>query len=88
MIVTEPGQQLHSQSSPGDMTVAEGQGNVKFSQNCKFGHRGRLGHSCVRVTKGQALWLPGQRSCDGLNVRSSAHNCGCVVNGGNTMAAI
>ena len=24
----------------------------------------------------------------GLNVSSSAHNCGCVVNGGNTMAAI
>ena len=24
----------------------------------------------------------------GLNVSSSAHNCGCVVNGGNAMAAI
>ena len=24
----------------------------------------------------------------GLNVRSSAHNCGCVVDGGNAMAAI
>ena len=24
----------------------------------------------------------------GLNVNGSAHNCGCVVNGGNTMAAI
>ena len=24
----------------------------------------------------------------GLNVSSFAHNCGCVVNGGNTMAAI
>ena len=24
----------------------------------------------------------------GLNVSSSAHNCGCVVDGGNTMAAI
>ena len=24
----------------------------------------------------------------GLNVSSSTHNCGCVVNGGNTMAAI
>ena len=23
-----------------------------------------------------------------LNVSSSAHNCGCVVNGGNAMAAI
>ena len=24
----------------------------------------------------------------GLNVNSSAHNCGCMVNGGNAMAAI
>ena len=24
----------------------------------------------------------------GLNVSSSAHNCGCMVDGGNTMAAI
>ena len=24
----------------------------------------------------------------GLNVSSSAHNCGCVVDGGNAMAAI
>ena len=91
MIVTEPGQQLHSQSSPGNMTVAEGQRNSKFSQNGKFGHRGKLGHSCVRVTKGR---LYDSRVRDGvivhlgLNVRSSAHNCGCVVNGGNTMAAI
>ena len=41
--------------------------------------------------KGQALWLPGQRSCFvhiGLNVSSSTHNCGCVVDGGNAMAAI
>ena len=48
-------------------------------------------HSCVRVTKGR---LYDSRVRDhvivhlGLNVSSSAHNCGCVVNGGNTMAAI
>ena len=33
-----------------------------------------------------------QRSCFivdlGLNVSSSAHNCGCVVDGSNAMAAI
>ena len=71
--------------------MAEGQRNGKFSLNGKFGQNGKLGHSCVRVTKG--------RLCDsrvrdhvivhlGLNVSSSAHNCGCMVNGGNAMAAI
>ena len=40
-----PGRQLHSQSSPGDLAVAEGQRNGKFSQNSK------LGHSCARATK-------------------------------------
>ena len=48
-----PGQQLHSQSSPGDLAVVEGQKNGKFSQNSKFGQNGKLGHSCVRVTKGR-----------------------------------
>ena len=42
-----PGQQLHSQSSPGDLAVVEGQRNVKFSVN------GKLGRSCTRVTKGK-----------------------------------
>ena len=51
MIVTHgAGQQLHSQSLPGDLAVVEGQRN------------GKLGHSCVN-DEGQALWLPGQRSC-------------------------
>ena len=36
-----PRQQLHSQSSTGDLAVVEGQRNCKFSQN------GKLGHSCV-----------------------------------------
>ena len=41
------GQQLHFQSSPGDVAVVEGQRNSKFSQNGKFGQNGKLGHSCV-----------------------------------------
>ena len=57
-----PGQQLHSQSSPGDLAAVEGQRNGKFSQNGKFGENGKLG--------------------------SSTHNCGCVVDGSNTMTAI
>ena len=73
-----PGQQLHSQSSPGKR-------NGKFSKN------GKLGHSCTNVTKGK---LYGSRDSDhaivhlGLNVSSSTHNCGCVVDGSNAMAAI
>ena len=50
-----PGQQLHSQSSPGYLAVAEGQRNGKFSLNGKFGQNGKLGHSCVRVTKGRLM---------------------------------
>ena len=46
-----PGQQLHSQSSHGDLATVEGQRNGKFSQNGKFGQKSKLGHSCVRVTK-------------------------------------
>ena len=73
-----PGQQLHSRSSPGER-------NGKFSQN------GKLGHSCTNMTKGK---LYGSQDSDhaivylGLNVSSSAHNCGCVVDGGNATAAI
>ena len=73
-----PGQQLHSRSSPGER-------NGKFSQN------GKLGHSCTNVTKGK---LYGSRDSDhaivhlSLHVSSSAHNCRCVVDGGNIMAVI
>ena len=79
-----PGQQLHSRSSPGER-------NGKFSQNGKFGQNGKLGNSCTNVTKGK---LYGFRDSDraivhlGLNVSSFAHNCVCVVDGGNAMAAI
>ena len=49
-----PGQQLHSQSSPGDLAVAEGQRNGKFRQNSKFGQNVKLAHSShVSVTKGR-----------------------------------
>ena len=71
--------------------MAEGQRNGKFSQNGKFGQKGKLGHPCVRVTKNR---LYDSRVRDhvivhlGLNVSSSTHNCGCVVNGGNAMAEI
>ena len=77
-----PGQQLHCQSSPGDLAVIEG---------LKFGQNGKFGHLCVRVTKGK---LYDSRVSDcvivhlGLNVSISTHNCGCVVDGGNAMAAI
>ena len=54
-------------------------------RNCK------LGHSCVRVTKGR---LYDSQVRDhvimhlGLNVSSFDRNCGCMVDGGNAMAAI
>ena len=69
------GQQFHSQASPGDLAVAEGQRNGKFSQN------GKLGHSCTKVTKSR---LYDSRVRDhvvvhlGLNVNSSVHNCVCT----------
>ena len=64
-----------------------------MSSNSKFSQNGKLGHSCVRVTKSR-LYESRVRGHVivrlGLNVSSSAHNCGCVhmVDGGNAMAAI
>ena len=64
---------------------------VSLVRMVSFGQNGKLGHSCTNVTKGK---LYGSRDSDhvivhlGLNVSSSAHNCGCVVDGGNAMAAI
>ena len=75
MIVTQD--LVNSQSSPGDLPVVEGQRNGKFSQNVKFGQNGKLGYSCVRVTKGR---LYDSRVSDhvivhlGLNVSSCTHN--------------
>ena len=62
-----------------------------FIKNGKFGQNGKLGQSCTNVTKDK---LYGSRVSNhaivhlGINVSSSAHNCGCVVDGGNAMAAI
>ena len=45
-----PGQQLHSQSSPGDLVVVEGQKNNKLGLMCQS-------------NGGQALGVPDQISC-------------------------
>ena len=85
-----PGQQLHFQSSAGERNGKFSQ-NGKFVQNGKFRQNGKLGHSCTNVTKG---WLTAARDSNhaivhsGLNLSSYAHNCGCVVDSGNAMAAI
>ena len=71
--------------------MVDGQRNGKFSQNVKFGQNGKLGHSYVRVTKSRLYdsWVRDHVIVHlGLNVSSSAHNCGCVVDGSNAMAAI
>ena len=69
---SRPGQQLLSQSSPGDLTVVEGQRIGKFSQNSK------LGYSCVRAMKGKpydSLIRDHVIVHLSLNVGSSTHNC-------------
>ena len=81
-----PGQQLHSRSSPGERNGKFSQ-NSKFVQNGKFGQNGKLGHSCTNVTKGKLYGSQDSAIVHlGLNVSSSAHNCGCVVD--DAMAAI
>ena len=75
--------QLHSQSSTGDLA------GVKERRNGKFDQNGKLGHSCVRVTKGKS---PKSRVNDhvvhfSVDMCSSAHDHGCVVDGGGAMAA-
>ena len=85
-----PGQQLHSRSSPGERNGKFSQ-NGKFVQNGKFGQNGKLGHSCTNVTKDKLYgsWDSNHAIVhSGLNVSSSAHNCGCVVNGGKAMPGI
>ena len=51
-----------------------GERSGKFGQNCKFSQNGMSGR------KGKVHIGP--------NVSSSAHNCGCVINGSGAMAAI
>ena len=59
-------------------------------RNGKLGQNGKLGHSCARVTKSR-FYISRVRDHVvhlGFNVNSSAHNCGCVVDGGGAMAAV
>ena len=67
--------QLHTQFSPGERSG-------KFSQNAygKFGQNGKFSQSGMSGQKGKVHLGP--------NVSSSAHNCGCMVNGSGAMAAI
>ena len=61
------------------------------AEECKFSQNGKLGHSCVRVMKSRLYdsWVRDHVVVHlGIKVSSSAHKRGCVVNGGNTMAAI
>ena len=79
------GLQLHTQSSPGERSAKLGQNgkcgqNGKFSQNGKFGQNGKFSHNALSRQKDKVHL--------GLNVSSSAHNCGCMVNGDGAMAAI
>ena len=67
------GLQLHTQSSPGERSG-------KFSQNGKFGKNGKFDQNGMSGQKGKVHLGP--------NVSSSAHDCGCVVNGSGAMAAI
>ena len=58
----------------GRRIVAKFSRNGKFSQNGNFSQNGKSGqNSKVHL---------------GLNVSSSAHDCGCTVNGGGAMAEI
>ena len=62
----------------------------KFSPKGRFGQNDKLGHSSVRVTKSRLCDSRG-RDCVIVHldsyISSSAHNCGYVVEGSNTMAA-
>ena len=68
---SRPGHQLHSQSPPGKLAVVEGQRN------------GKLGHSCMCYSdefEERGFMTPRSEIFVhlGLNVSSSAHNCGGV----------
>ena len=55
---------------------------VERQRDGNFGQDGKLGHSCARVTKGKFFesWVKDHVVHLGINVRSSAHNCRCVIN--------
>ena len=73
------GLQLRTQSSPGERGGKFNQ-NGKFGQNGKFSQNGKFGQNGMSGQKGKVHLGP--------NVSSSAHYCGCVVNGSGAMAAI
>ena len=68
------GVQLHIQSSPGER-------NGKFSQNGTFSQNGNLSQNGKSIKCVKCIYV-------GLNVSSFTHGCGCMVNGGDAMAAI
>ena len=67
------GLQLHTHEVPGEKSG-------KFSQNGKFGQNGKFSQNGMSCQKGKVYLGP--------NVSSSAHYCGCMVNGSGAMAAI
>ena len=71
--------QLRTLSSPGERSG-------KFSQNSRFGLNGTFGQNDKFSQNG----MSGQKGKVhlGPNISSSAHDCGCVVNGSGAMAAI
>ena len=71
--------QPHTQSSPGERSGKFSQ-NGKFGQNGKFSQNGKFGQNGMSGQKDKVHLGP--------NVSSSAHYCGCVVNGSGAMAAI
>ena len=72
------GLQLHTPSSPGERSGKFSQ-NGKFGQNGKFSQNGKFGQNGMSGQKGKVHLGP--------NASSSAHDRGCVDNGG-AMAAI
>ena len=60
--------------------VAKFNQNGKFGQNGKFSQNDKFGQNGMSGQKGKVHLGP--------NVSSSAHYCGCVVNGSGAMAAI
>ena len=63
----------HTQSSPGER-------NGKFGQKGKFSQNGKLSQNVKSGQNGRVHL--------GLNVSRFAHDCGYVVNGSSTVAAI
>ena len=68
--------ELHRSNEP----VFDSRSSLQLHFQCSPGQRnGKFSQNAKLVQNGKVHL--------GLNVSSSAHNCGCVVNGGNTVAA-